>query len=65
VVLEHDDGDLAPHRSSALADEASALGLMPAACAVLRDPTSPQVLRDRACFVVERALQEHMRKISR
>ena len=42
-----------------LAEAASALGVMPAACAVLRDPTAPRVLRDRACFVVERALRQH------
>ncbi len=46
-------------RTWQLAEAASALGVMPAACAVLRDPTAPGVLRDRACFVVERALREH------
>ncbi|MDQ2677425.1 MAG: hypothetical protein M3Y51_01675 [Actinomycetota bacterium] len=51
--------------AGSLADAAASLGLLPAACAVLRDDAAPAVLRDRARYVVERALRERERSTRR
>ena len=44
-----------------IVDVAEALGLMPAARAVLSDPFAPVVLRDRALYVVTRAVRSARR----